>query len=156
MDFVDGCECVEKFVFEGGVGVGVVSDVEECGRDGGCCCVGAGDDEQLGFAKEFVGGVSNFASVRVFGLEEVVEYVISTGGGLFAVGLLGVLVAAIVKGVSYFEFGALQYASLDKGVEFLHVGRGDEAEKAVETARFEPDPQREKRGVSKLGVDQRR
>ena len=118
-------------MFEGGVGVRVVSDVEEGGRDGGCGCIGAGDDEQFGFAKELVEGVGDFASIGVFGLEEVVKHVIPTSGGLFAVGLLGVFVAAIVKWVSYFEFGALNYAGLDKAVEFLDVGRREEVEKAV-------------------------
>ena len=130
-DFVDGCECVEEFVFEGGVGMRVMSDVEEGGWDGGCGCIGAGDYEQFGFAKEFVEGVGDFASVGVFGLEEVVEHVIPTSGGLFAAGLLGAFVAAIVKWVSYFEFGALDYASLDKAIEFLDVSRREEVEKAV-------------------------
>ncbi len=120
--------------------MGVVSDVEECGRDGGCGCVGAGEDEQLGFAKECVGGVGDFASVRVFGLEDVVEHVIPSGGALFAVGLLGVFFAAIVTGISYFEFAALDYARLDEVVEFLHFGWGDEVEEVVEAARFEPEP----------------
>ncbi len=137
-------------MFEGVVAVRVVSDVEEGGRDGGCGCVGAGDDEQFGFAKEFVGGVGDFASVGVFGLEEVVEHVIPTGGGLFAMAFLWVSVAAIVKGVSYFEFGALDYASLDKAVEFLDAARREEVEKAVEAARFKPDPQRDERGVCYL------
>ena len=109
----------------------VVSDVKEGGRDDGCGCIGAGDYEQFGFAKELVKGVGGFASVGVFGLEEVVEHVIPTRGGLFAVGLLGVFVATVVKWVSYFEFGALDYAGLDKAVEFLDVGRREEVEKAV-------------------------
>ena len=136
VDFVKGRECGEKFVFEGVVGVRVVSDVEGCGWDGGCGC----NNEQFGFTKEFVGGVSDFASVRVFGLEEVVEHVIPASGGLFAVGLLRVFVATIVKGASYFEFAALDYTSLDEAVEFLDVVRGNEVEKAVNAARFEPDP----------------
>lgn len=86
-------------MFEGGLGLRVVGEVKECGRDGSCRCVGAGDDKKFGFAKEFVGGVGDFAGVRIFGLEEVVEHVIPTGSGLFAGGLLGVFVAAVVKGV---------------------------------------------------------
>lgn len=109
-------------MFEGGVSVRVVRNVEEGGRDGGCDCVGAGDDEQFGFAKEFVGGVGDFASFRVFGLEEVVEHVIPTSGGLFAMALLWVSVATIVIGVIYFEFAALHYAGLYKAVEFLDAG----------------------------------
>ena len=131
LDFVEGCECGEEFVFKGVVGVRVVSDVEKGSRDGGCGCIAAGNDEQFGFAKEFVEGVGDFASVGVFGLEEVVEQIIPTSGGLFAVGLLGVFVAAIVKWVRYFEFGVLNYASLDKTVEFLDVGRREEVEKTV-------------------------
>lgn len=115
-------------MFEGGLGVRVVGEVEKCGRDGGCGCVGSRDDEQFGFTKEFVGGVGDFAGVRVFGLEEVVEHVIPAGGRLFAVGLLGVFIAAVVKGAGYFEFAALDYAILDEAVELLDVGRGDEVE----------------------------
>lgn len=151
LNFVDGCECGEKFVFEGVVGVRVVSNVEAGGRDGRCGCVGAGDDEQFGFAKEFVKGVCGFASV-VFGLEKVVKHVIPTGRGLFAMVLLWFSVAAIVIGVGYFEFAALAYASLDKAIEFLDAGRREEVENAVEAARFKPDPQRDERGVCNLQV----
>lgn len=126
-------------MFECGEDVRVVGEVEECGRDGGCGCVGAGDDEQYGFAKEFVRGVGHFAGVRVFGLEEVVEHVVPTASGLFAVGLLVVFVA-VVKRISYFEFAALNYARLNKVVEFLNLSRGDELEEIVETTRLEPDP----------------
>lgn len=101
--------------------------------------VGAGDDERFSFVKGSVEREGDFASVRVFGFEEVVEHIIPTGG-LFAVGLLGAFVAAIVKGASYFNHTALDYANLDEAIEFLDVGRGDEVEKAVEAASFEPDP----------------
>lgn len=113
-------------MLEGCLGVRVVGEVEKCGRDRGCGCVGSRDDEQFGFTKEFVGGVGDFAGVRVFGLEEVVEHVIPAGGRLFA--LLGVFVAAVVKGAGYFEFTALDYALLDEAVVFLDVGRGNELE----------------------------
>lgn len=135
-------------MFEGGVDLRVVRNVKESGRDYSCGCIGAGDNEQFGFAKEFVGAVGDFASVGVFGLEEVVEHVIPNIGGLLA--MLWVSVATIVIGVIYFEFAALDYASLYKAVEFLDAGWCQEVDKAVEAARYKPDPQRDKRGVYNL------
>lgn len=113
-------------MFEGGVDVRVVGEVEKCGRDRRCGCIGSRDDEQFGFTKEFVGAVGDFAGVRVSGLEEVVEHVIPAGGRLFA--LLGVVVAAVPKGACYFEFTALDYAILDEAVVFLDVGWGEDFE----------------------------
>ena len=59
------------------------------------------------------------------------EHVISTASGLFAVGLLWVVVADVVKGVSYFEFAALDNARLDEVVESFNLSRGDEFEETV-------------------------
>ena len=75
------------------------------------------------------------------------EHVLPNSGGLFGLGLLEVFFATIVKGIGYFEFAALDYASRDKVVEFFHAGWDHKVEKGVEAARFEPDPQGEERGV---------